>query len=52
VRTTKQTLRTTAGQTGHAAAVETEIAAQLRSIGTPEFTARLAALRAKISGNP
>jgi enoyl-CoA hydratase len=34
----------------HAEAVETELAPQVASIDTPEFAARLAAMKARISG--
>lgn len=51
VITTKQTLRTTRALAEHADAVDAEIAPQLASIASPEFAERLAAVKAKISGN-
>lgn len=48
---TKQTLRTTAGLTEHADAVEVELTAQLHSMKSPAFTELLAAMREKISGS-
>jgi enoyl-CoA hydratase len=50
VRTIKQTMRTTDVLDDHAAAVETELVPQVASIETPEFAARLEAMKAKISG--
>lgn len=49
VLATKRTLRTTAGLTEHAAAVETEFTAQVRSLGSPAFAERIAAMRAGVS---
>jgi enoyl-CoA hydratase len=49
VRTTKATLRTTADLTEHWEALEIELVAQVASMRTPEFAARLAALQAKIA---
>lgn len=51
VITTKRTLRTTRALAEHADAVDAEIAPQLASIASPEFAERLAAMKAKISGN-
>ncbi|GLZ30593.1 enoyl-CoA hydratase [Lentzea sp. NBRC 105346] len=50
VRTIKQTMRVTDVLDDHATAVETELVPQVASIDTPEFAARLAAMKAKISG--
>lgn len=47
---TKRTMRTTSGISEHDAAVETELAAQLASMDSPEFAERIAAMRARISG--
>jgi enoyl-CoA hydratase len=52
VLTIKRTMRTTAVLDDHAEAVTTELAPQVGSIGTPEFAAKLAAMKAKISGRP
>lgn len=49
VRTTKATLRLTAGMTAQADAVEVEVRAQAESVRSPEFQERLAALQARIS---
>jgi enoyl-CoA hydratase len=49
VRTTKASMRETAAMTDHAEAVETELTPQVASIGTPEFQARLAAMKARIT---
>ena len=51
VRTIKSTMRTTAVLDAHADAVDTEIVPQVASIGTPEFAARLAAMKVRISGH-
>ncbi|MEJ3653810.1 enoyl-CoA hydratase [Actinomycetes bacterium KLBMP 9759] len=48
VRTTKATLRLTAGMATQAEAVEVEVRAQAESVRSPEFQERLAALQAKI----
>jgi enoyl-CoA hydratase len=45
----KQTLRTVSALTDHADAVDTEIDAQIWSLGEPFFAERLAALRARLS---
>lgn len=50
VRTIKATMRTTAALADHTQAVDTELVPQVASIGTPEFQARLAAMKARISG--
>jgi enoyl-CoA hydratase len=50
VRTTKSSMRTTAALTDHARAVDVELAPQVASIGTPEFQARLAAVKSRIRG--
>lgn len=50
VRTIKATMRTTDAMHDHAEAVETELLPQVASIDTPEFAARLAAMKARISG--
>ncbi|MEV0676515.1 enoyl-CoA hydratase [Actinosynnema sp. NPDC050436] len=52
VRTIKSTMRTTAVLDAHADAVDVEIGPQSASIATPEFAARLAAAKARISGRP
>ncbi|MGI9002897.1 MAG: enoyl-CoA hydratase [Pseudonocardia sp.] len=49
VRTTKATLRMTAGMASQADAVEIEVRAQAESVRSEEFRERLAALQAKIS---
>jgi enoyl-CoA hydratase len=49
VRTTKATLRLTAGMATQAEAVEVEVRAQAASVRSAEFRERLAALQAKIS---
>ncbi|WP_158845054.1 enoyl-CoA hydratase [Saccharothrix deserti] len=49
VRTTKASMRTTAKLADHAQAVDTELPPQVASIGTPEFQARLAAMKSRIS---
>lgn len=49
VTTTKASMRTTSAMTEHAAAVEVELAPQAASLDSPEFAARLSALKAKIS---
>lgn len=49
VRTTKATLRLTAGMDSQAEAVEVEVRAQAASVRSAEFQERLAALQAKIS---
>jgi enoyl-CoA hydratase len=49
VRTTKATLRLTAGMATQAEAVEVEVRAQAASVHSDEFQQRLAALQAKIS---
>lgn len=49
VRTTKATLRLTAGMAGQAEAVEVEVRAQAESVRSPEFRDRLAALQKTIS---
>jgi enoyl-CoA hydratase len=50
VRTIKATMRMTDVLDDHAEAVETELGPQVASIDTPEFAARLAAMKARISG--
>ncbi|MBB5954793.1 enoyl-CoA hydratase [Saccharothrix tamanrassetensis] len=50
VRTIKATMRRTAVLDAHADAVDTELAPQVASIETPEFAAKLAAMKARISG--
>ncbi|MFJ6670983.1 enoyl-CoA hydratase [Actinosynnema sp. NPDC091369] len=50
VRTTKASMRTTATLDDHAQAVDTELVPQVASIATPEFQARLAEMKARISG--
>ena len=50
MRTIKATMRTTDAMHDHAEAVETELVPQVASIDTPEFAARLAAMKARISG--
>jgi enoyl-CoA hydratase len=52
VLTIKRTMRTTAVLDDHAEAVTTELTPQVASIGTPEFVAKLAAMKARISGRP
>jgi len=52
VRTIKATMRTTATLDDHAEAVTTELGPQVTSIGSPEFAAKLAALKDRISGRP
>jgi enoyl-CoA hydratase len=49
VRTTKATLRLTAGMATQAEAVEVEVRAQAESVRSGEFADRLAALQATIS---
>jgi enoyl-CoA hydratase len=49
VRTTKATLRLTAGMSTQAEAVEVEVRAQAASVQSAEFRERLAALQARIS---
>jgi enoyl-CoA hydratase len=49
VRTTKATLRLTAGMATQAEAVEIEVRAQAESVRSPEFQERLAALQSTIS---
>ncbi|MBY8850805.1 enoyl-CoA hydratase [Saccharothrix longispora] len=51
VRTIKSSMRRTAVLDEHAQAVDTELTPQAASIGTPEFQARLAAMKARISGH-
>ncbi|MET9228410.1 enoyl-CoA hydratase [Lentzea sp. NPDC003310] len=50
VRTIKATMRATDAMHDHAEAVETELRPQVASIDTPEFAARLSAMKARISG--
>ncbi|GGP57557.1 enoyl-CoA hydratase [Saccharothrix coeruleofusca] len=50
LRTTKGTMRTTAALTSRAQAVDTELVPQVASIATPEFAAKLQAMKARISG--
>jgi enoyl-CoA hydratase len=50
VRTIKATMRATDAMHDHAEAVEAELRPQVASIDTPEFAARLAAMKARISG--
>jgi enoyl-CoA hydratase len=50
VRTIKATMRLTDALQDHSEAVETELWPQVASIDTPEFAARLAAMKARISG--
>ncbi|PRX45604.1 enoyl-CoA hydratase [Prauserella shujinwangii] len=50
VITIKRTMRHTRGLDDHAAAVDAELEPQLTSLDSPEFTARLEALRARIAG--
>ncbi|WNV90977.1 enoyl-CoA hydratase [Umezawaea sp. Da 62-37] len=52
VRTIKATMRTTADLDDHAEAVTAELGPQVASIGTPEFAAKLAALKSRISARP
>ncbi|HEX6346381.1 enoyl-CoA hydratase [Umezawaea sp.] len=52
VRTIKASMRTTAVLDDHAEAVTTELGPQVVSIESPEFAARLAALKSRISGRP
>ncbi|MFI9813196.1 enoyl-CoA hydratase [Saccharothrix variisporea] len=52
VRTIKATMRRTAAMVEHSDAVDTEIVPQVASIETPEFAAKLAAMKARISGHP
>ncbi|PRY43488.1 enoyl-CoA hydratase [Umezawaea tangerina] len=52
VRAIKATMRTTADLADHAEAVTTELGPQVASIGSPEFAAKLAALKARISTRP
>jgi enoyl-CoA hydratase len=49
VKATKRSMRATARQE-HAAAIETELIAQVKSMKAPEFAQRLAALKAKVQG--
>ncbi|WP_222598460.1 enoyl-CoA hydratase [Lentzea tibetensis] len=49
VRTIKRTMRATDVLDDHATAVEAELVPQVASIDSPEFAARLAAMKAKIS---
>jgi enoyl-CoA hydratase len=49
VRTTKATMRLTAGMTSQAEAVEVEVRAQAESVRSPEFSSRLVALQSTIS---
>lgn len=51
VITTKATMRTTQTLAEHADAVDTEILPQVESITSPEFTHRLEAMKARISGD-
>jgi enoyl-CoA hydratase len=51
VRTTKATMRLTAGMSTQAEAVEVEVRAQAESVRSPEFAERLAALQSKISSS-
>lgn len=50
VRTIKKTMRATDVMHDHAEAVEAELRPQVASIDTPEFAARLSAMKARISG--
>lgn len=50
VRTTKQTMQVTARIDEHATAVELELRAQVASMNTAEFAARLAELKSRITG--
>ncbi|MBP2339455.1 enoyl-CoA hydratase [Saccharothrix coeruleofusca] len=50
LRTSKGTMRTTAALTSRAQAVDTELVPQVASIATPEFAAKLQAMKARISG--
>ena len=50
VRTIKATMRLTDAMHDHSEAVETELRPQVASIDTPEFAARLSAMKARISG--
>jgi len=50
VRTIKASMRATDALHDHSEAVETELRPQVASIDTPEFAARLAAMKARISG--
>jgi enoyl-CoA hydratase len=45
-------MRVTASLADHAQAVDTELTPQVASIATPEFQARLAAMKARISSRP
>ncbi|MFD1148097.1 enoyl-CoA hydratase [Saccharothrix hoggarensis] len=49
VRTIRASMRTTADLADHAQAVDAELRPQVASIGTPEFQAKLAAMKARIS---
>ncbi|MQY20295.1 enoyl-CoA hydratase [Nocardia macrotermitis] len=49
---TKRTLRITRELPDHPTAVDTEIAPQLKSIDSPEFAERLAAMQARIARSP
>jgi enoyl-CoA hydratase len=49
VLATKRSMRRTRKLTEHADAVDTEIVPQLASVGSPEFTERLAAMQARIT---
>jgi enoyl-CoA hydratase len=50
VRTIKATMRATDAMHDHEEAVALELIPQVASIDTPEFAARLAAMKARISG--
>ncbi|CRK60106.1 Enoyl-CoA hydratase [Alloactinosynnema sp. L-07] len=50
IKSIKQTMRTTAGLTEHAEAVETELVAQVASMDSPEFERLLEQMKARISG--
>ncbi|MBP2322389.1 enoyl-CoA hydratase [Kibdelosporangium banguiense] len=50
IRTTKRTFRATAGIDDHASAVELELEAQVASMRTAEFAARLTELKSRITG--
>jgi enoyl-CoA hydratase len=51
VRTIRATMRETGATADHDTAVETELGPQVASVESPEFAARLAALKTRISGS-
>jgi enoyl-CoA hydratase len=50
IRQTKATMRVTADIDDHASAVDTELKAQVKSMSSAEFSARLSELRSRITG--